>query len=131
MCELPDTSRFLKAIRNDAYSVEQHQMADLADLLVQVLYQSSISAAAGAGKEYRKLTNKRPKPLDRPVVKEKEKEAVKRVFTKPQDLNGIMTRRKAVWVHTEICQSAQMHPGDEIPVCGCPQKEVNKDARRD
>ncbi len=120
MIELPDTSRFVKAIRKDGFSIDQHQRADLTDLLAQLLYQTSIVAAGTVGKGYGKLAKKAPKPFDRPVFKEK----VKRVFTKPQDLNGIMTRKKAVWIHTDICREQGMHAGEEIPVCGCPMEEV-------
>lgn len=89
MCELPDNSRFMKAVREDDFDLNQHLQADVIDILTAILYQNSIVAAAKAQKQYKKIMSKAPKPMKRPgapVVVEKKQ------FTRPEDLNGFLTQ---------------------------------------
>lgn len=74
---LPDQSRFMKHIRDDALSIEEHLLLNIQEAVTQVAYQASITAAAQAGKEYSKLQRKAPKPVDRPTVIPKPKEPKK------------------------------------------------------
>jgi len=79
--ELPDESRFVQQIRNDPLVVGDHLLIMIFDVLNQIFYQTSLSAAQALGKEYRKYSNKAPKPIERPTITPIEK-------PKPKFLTG-------------------------------------------
>lgn len=87
--QLPDTSRFAKLASDDAFDINQHLLASIVDALSQVAFQASISAAAQAGKDYKKVSKKAPKPMERPTVKPKK---VVRKFAKTADLIGLINQ---------------------------------------
>jgi hypothetical protein len=79
--ELPSDSRFAKELRNDPLSVMEHYQLETVDVINQLLYQASLSAAAALGKEYKNYANKAPKPVDRPKIHEPEEKPKQRFAT--------------------------------------------------
>lgn len=72
--ELPYDSRFVKDLRNDPLNGSDNLQLMIVDALNQILFQSSLSAAADLGKEYKKYVKKAPKPIERPQIREDKKE---------------------------------------------------------
>ena len=72
----------MKDIYNDAFDVNQHLLANVYDVLAQILYQNSLSAAAALGKDYKKYSKKAPKPMKRPQVRKTPEETKKFATTK-------------------------------------------------
>ena len=71
--QLPDSSRTMRRLRNDAFDQKEHLLADLVDLLSFNSFMSNVSASAAAGKEAAKIFKKIPDPMKRPKFVEPEK----------------------------------------------------------
>src|SRR5678810_120261 len=69
LLELPVDSRVKRWLSKSQgeFSTDQHLMATIIDILNDVAFHSSITAAGTIGKEYRKVVKKRPKPIQRPM----------------------------------------------------------------
>ena len=82
--ELPLESRFVQDMVNDPLTTDEHILLNIFEMLEQIFYQVSLTAAKTLGKEYRKFIDKGPKSVPRPTVRPIEKP--KPVFTPTKDL---------------------------------------------
>lgn len=67
--ELPHDSRFKRFVHNDPLDSEEHLLISIIDVLNQIFYQTSLSAASQVGKNYSKYLKKAPKDIERPKYK--------------------------------------------------------------
>lgn len=125
--ELPPTARVARwlAKTQGEFNTDQHLMATIIDILADISFNASISASSAAGKEYKTIIKKGPKPMKRPEDPRKKVEAKRTIrFMTGKELTGklggqVSTNRRAR-NHTPECTRTQT-TGASATRCGCPR----------
>lgn len=121
MLSLPADSRFMKRQRNDPLDLSQHSEATIIEALNLLNFQAYYIAAAGVGKEWKKIFKKAPKPGSRPKYIEEEKP--KSQFMTGRELKAMMGITK----QTDLAHKAGCPAKDTDGVlCSCPPKSRRK-----
>jgi len=116
---LPQEARFVKHLNDDGFSATEHLLANVYDVSMQILYQSSLTASGTLQKDYAKSRKHAPKPMERPTVKPKPKRVYK--FLTGAELKARMeAKRRLTIYHTKGCQDSREYV--ENGSCSCPRE---------
>ncbi len=116
---LPADSRLIKRQRNDPIDLTHHTTMSVVDALNLLNFQMYYVAAAGIGKDWKKIFKNAPKPGERPVYVEVEKPK-KQFMTGRQLANVVEEAKTKVIAHTESCVKSRINEGGGVIRCGCP-----------
>ena len=128
--QLPKESRMALHLQGESLNQSEQLTADIIDLLSQIMFTSSISAAAQLKSgEFNKLLKKAPKPMDRgSCTKEDESTKEDKKKERPNFVSGCQLREMAAGMnkpsavhHTEGCIKSHMYA--DTGKCGCPVVE--------
>lgn len=120
---LPPSSRVSRRLSEGAFTTDQHLMATAVDLLSQIHWQTSITAAGTVGEQWSGLQKDSPTPMKRPgQVEEAEAEKTyeEPVFTSGKELSGLNFKAgNIVIAHTPECVQSEINKSGELN-CSCP-----------
>ncbi len=111
---LPQDSLLIQYLRDDPLTNDQKLYLGILDALHQIEFESRISAMVDAGKQYQRVSNHRPKPIERPTIIPKKKE---KVFLKASQLKRML--EKKVIKHTPECVASEVNKGGGQLRCNC------------
>jgi len=116
---LPPDAASVKWLNNTPLDYKDEIQFIMLDMLAQNIYQTKIAAAALAGKDYRKVADKGPKPIERPKLRQPEKPPPK--FVSAKELRAILNKRKVTIHHTPECIASRVNEGGQKLNCACPR----------
>lgn len=123
--QLPKDSRIRLHLQGENLNQGEHLTADIIDLLIQLVYVSSIGAASqlkdGA---FNKLMKKAPKSIDRGSIRsETEEKKEKPRFVSGKELRGMATgfNKPSAIHHSAGCINSHVYA--DTGSCGCPVVE--------
>lgn len=111
---LPDDCLLKQYLRNDPLTNDQKLYLSVLDALHQIAFETRVGAMAAAGKSYQRVSNHRPKPIERPVIVPIKKE---KVFLKASQLKKMLEKR--VIKHTPECVASEVNKGGGKLRCNC------------
>lgn len=116
---LPVESWTAKYLSDSLFDYQDEMQAILIDLLRENVFTTHIAAASLAGKDYRKVAPKAPKPFERPTLKPKPKAPKK--FVKPSELKRMLATKRVTIHHTPSCIQSKINEGGQKLNCSCPR----------
>jgi len=124
---LPQTSRLVSYISEDAFSQEDHLLTSILDVLDHIHFQTAISAAATLGSDQWKSIQEdaptgRLRPGKRTKIEDEEVvEAAPVKFSSGKELSALnIGATKIIIAHTPECVLSEVNKAGEVPRCGCP-----------